>query len=235
MERQIRRQKFVKNAVLVLAIILFVGIGIMLSKVSGRTNRVGPGNLAISADNLALNDANGINRLWIGEREGQVRVELRDSAGRRRLSLGLDAAGGPQLIFYNKDGKVLTQIVSLPNGQSGIELLNQAGKPIATIAGPITKGHQVISPSPAPLPPSKKPSPEMPKVEQKAVPKPETAVNTAKPVIFVANKGGKYFHLPSSPWVKNTPTAQLLKFSSAAEAEKAGFRPGLDVRSGLKR
>jgi hypothetical protein len=129
LERQLRGQKVRGNVALSLALLLLLGFAIMIGRDSGRHGQ-------IIADNFTISDAKGIHRVWIGERAGQVCVELRDRADRRRLSLGLAAADEPRLIFYNKDQKILGEIVPLPEGHTGIKLLNQIGEPMATMPAP---------------------------------------------------------------------------------------------------
>jgi hypothetical protein len=230
--RQIRSLKIQGSVALVLVLLILTGLALKMNRSSA------PGS-KITADNLTIKGPKGLGRAWIGERDGQVRVEFRDQAGKPRLAFGLDAAGEPRLTFYNKDQKILSEIVPLSDGQAGIELLNQAGESVATIpvqSPPFarTSEPQPVIPVPPPLPQPQAVPPEVPLAEQKPATKPEAAVKATDPVIFVANPGGKSYHLPSSPWVKNTPPDQLLKFSSAAEAEKAGFHPGRDCRPDRK-
>jgi hypothetical protein len=236
LERQLHSLKIVALAAAFLAFIAVTGLAFMILR--------GPGRVAqMSLEGLTINDTKGMCRAWIGERDGQVQVELRDQTGKRRLCLGLGAEGEPGLTFYHKDEKILGELVPLPDGQPGIELLNQAGEACAALPAPSlpvpnfpppVAPDQALAPLPPPVPQPQQVSLKAPKVEQKSATNPEAAVKAAGPVIFVANPGGKSYHLPSSPWVKNTPSNQLLKFSSAAEAEKAGFHPGRDCRPGLK-
>ncbi|MHB9072360.1 MAG: hypothetical protein ACYC6G_02425 [Desulfobaccales bacterium] len=236
LERQIRSLKVMALVAAFLALIAVLGLAFMILRGPGRV-------LQMSLESLTITDTKGMGRAWIGERDGQVQVELRDQTGKRRLGLGLDAEGEPRLTFYHKDQKILGELVPLPDGQPGIRILNQAGEAVKAIPAPSppipnlpppAAPDQALAPLPPPIPqPAVVPS-ETPKAEQKAAAKPEAAVKAAQPVIFVANPGGKSYHLPSSPWVKNTPPNQLLKFSSAAEAEKAGFHPGRDCRPDLK-
>lgn len=246
LERQLRSLKLRSNVALSLAILLLLGFAVMMIKSLGRSGRM-------STTNLTISDTKGISRAWIGERDGQVQIDLQDQAGRRRLSLGLSAGGDPRLIFYNNDQQILSEILPLADGHPGIRLLNQAGETVATFPvpsppPPAVPEPQALIPLPTPNPPPAAPQPqalapltpsmpqpavvppEAPQAQQKSAPKPEVAVKAAPSVIFVANPGGKSYHLPGSAWVKNSPPNQLLKFSSAAEAEKAGFHPGRDIR-----
>ncbi len=237
LETQIRRLKILAVVAACLAIASLLGLAIMMNR--GPTKKSG-----ISGENLTIKDTKGICRAWIGERDGQVQMELRDQAGRRRLCLGLAAAGEPRLTFYNKDQNLLGELIPLPDGQPGIKLINSMGEPVAVMPAPsppVPNPPLPVTPEPRALSPLPTPSPqpamlplEAPKVEQQSATKPESAEETAKSDIFVANPGGKSYHLPNSPWVKNTPTNQLLRFSSAAEAEKAGFHPGRDCRPDLR-
>lgn len=232
LERQLHSLKIVALAAAFLALITVIGLAFMILR--------GPGRVAqMSLEGLTINDTKGMCRAWIGERDGQVQVELRDQTGKRRLCLGLGAEGEPRLTFYHKDEKILGELVPLPDGQPGIELLNQAGEAVAALPAPSlpvpnppppVAPDRALAPLPPPIPQSDVVPSETPKVEQKLATTPDVAVKAKESVIFVANPGGKSYHLPSSPWVKNTPPNQLLKFSSAAEAEKAGFHPGLDCR-----
>jgi hypothetical protein len=223
LERQMRALKIRANIALPLAILLLLGFGVMVSKGSGESGR-------IRADDFSINDAKGINRVWVGEREGEVCVELRDQAGRRSLSLGLGVAGEPKLIFYNKDQKILTEIVPPPDGQSGIKIFNQSGELLANIPPPSPPAPEAPdplanAPLPTPIPqPAKVPS-EAPKAEQKSKTEPGAAVRAAESEFFVANPSGKAYHISCCPWVKNIPRKQLLEFYSGAEATKAGYRP----------
>jgi hypothetical protein len=236
LERQTRSLKVMALVAAFLALIAMLGLAFMILR--------GPGRVAqMSLESLTINDTKGMCRAWVGERDGQVQVELRDQTGKRRLGLGLDAEGEPRLTFYHKDQTILGELVPLPDGQPGIKLLNQGSEPVAAMPAPSSPvpnppppvaPDQALAPLPPPIPQSDVVPAETPKVEQKLATKPEAVVKAAEPVIFVANPGGKSYHLPGSPWVKNTPSNQLLKFSSAAEAAKAGFHPGRDCRPDLK-
>jgi hypothetical protein len=220
-----------------LALIAVLGLAFMILRGPERV-------VQMSLESLTINDTKGMRRAWIGERDGQVQVELRDQKGKRRVCLGLGTEGEPRLTFYHKDQKILGELVPLPDGQPGIKLLNQAGDAVAAIPAPslpvpnppppLAPGSQALAPLPTPIPHPAVVPPETPKVEQESATTPDAAIKAAESVIFVANPGGKSYHLPSSPWVKNTPPNQLLKFSSAAEAEKAGFHPGRDCRPDRK-
>jgi hypothetical protein len=223
LEAQIHSLKLMGIVAAFLAIISLIGLAYMMSRGQARS-------AVIHGDTLTIQDSKGISRAWLGVRDGQVCVELRDKAGERRLSLGLDTTGEPRLIFYNKDQKILTEIAPLPDGQTGIELLNQVGEPVATIPVqsplvPDTQKPQVIAPLPKPILEPEKISQEAPKAEQKTDPNPESVAKAETSEFFVANPGGKAYHLPSCSWVKNIPLDSLLKFSSAAEAAKAGYHP----------
>jgi hypothetical protein len=231
LERQLRSLKVMALVAAFLALIAVLGFAFMILRSPGRV-------VQMSLESLTINDAKGMGRAWIGERDGQVQVELRDQTGKRRLCLGLGAEGEPRLTFYQKDQKILGELIPLPDGQPGIKLLNQAGEAVSAMPvpnpPPPVAPDQALAPLPIPMPQPQQVPPEAPKVEQKPATKPEAGVKKAEPVIFVANPGGKSYHLPNSPWVKNTPPDQLLKFSSAAEAAKAGFHPGRDCRPDLK-
>jgi hypothetical protein len=237
LEWQLRSIKGMALVAAFLALIALLGLAFMILRSPGRV-------AGISADTLTINDTKGMCRAWIGERDGQVQVELRDQTGKRRLSLGLGAEGEPRLTFYHKDQKILGELVPLPDGQPGIKILNQVGEPVAAIPAPsptvpnpsppLAPESKTLVPLPPPIPLPAVVPPEAPKVEQKSATKPEVAAKPADPVIFVANPGGKSYHLPNSPWVKNTPPNQLLKFSSAGEAEKAGFLAGRDVGQSIR-
>jgi hypothetical protein len=237
LERQLRSLKVMALVAASLALIAVLGLAFMILR--------GPARVAqMSLESLIITDTKGMGRAWIGERDGQVQVELRDQTGKRRLGLGLGAEGEPRLTFYHKDQKILGALVPLPDGQPGIKLLNQGGEAVAAMPAPsppvpnppppVAPEPQALAPLPPPIPQPAVVPPEAPKVEQESATKPEVDVKAAEPVMFVANPGGKSYHLPSSPWVKNTPPNQLLKFSSAAEAEKAGFNPGRDCRPAPK-
>lgn len=217
LERQMRSLKIVGLVASSLAIVLLIGLAVILSTSLKR-------DAGKSATGLTINDPQGTCRVWLGERDGQVRVELRDQKGLTRFSLGLNNAGDPRLIFYHKDQTVLTEIVTLPNGQPGIQLLNQAGEPLATIPAPALPAPgasepQMIAPLPTPIP---QPAPQVGQESAGQAADPSIA---DKSELFVASPGGKAYHLPSCPWVKNIPLDKLLKFSSATEAVNAGFHP----------
>jgi hypothetical protein len=56
-------------------------------------------------------DAQGHRRIWVGKNDdGAARVELRDAAGKKRLSLEVLADGGSSLTFFDGDGKALQRI-----------------------------------------------------------------------------------------------------------------------------
>ncbi len=92
---------------------------------------------------------------------------------------------------------------------------------------PFTKAQepQTNVPLPTPVPQPEQVLPEAPKVQQKPATKPEAAGKAAESKNFWANPGGKAYHLPGCPWVKYIPRKQLVKFSCAAEAAKAGYHP----------
>jgi hypothetical protein len=236
LEQQLSSFKVMALVAACLALIAVIGLAFTILRGPKRV-------VQMSLESLTITDSKGKGRAWIGERDGQVQLELRDQTGKRRVCLGLGAEGEPRLTFYHKDQKILGELVPLPDGQPGIKLLNPAGEAVAAMPAPSppvsnppppVAPDQALAPLPVPIPQPAVVPPEAPKVEQKSAAKPEAAVEAAEPVIFVANPGGKSYHLPSSPWVKNTPPNQLLKFSSAAEAAKAGFHPGRDCRPDLK-
>ena len=115
----------------------------------------------MSLESLTINDTKGMGRAWIGERDGQVQVELRDQTGKRRLGLGLGAEGEPPLTFYHKDHQILGELVPLPDGQPGITLLNPAGDVAAIMPAPsppapnplpLVVPDQALAPLPPPIP-----------------------------------------------------------------------------------
>jgi hypothetical protein len=223
LERQICSQKFMGKVALSLAILLLLSLPVMLSKGSGRSGR-------IIADNFTITDAKGRGHVLVGEHDGQVNMEFRDHSGRRRLSLGLDAAGEPRLIFYDKNQKILTEIIPPLDGQSGIRLLNQSDEPALTIPAlsppvPAVPEPEAIAPLPTPIPQPEQVPMEAPQAEQKSEAKPEADVKAAESEIILASPKGKTYHLPSCPWIKNIPLDKLVKFSSAAEAAEARYYP----------
>lgn len=237
LERQLRNLKVMALVAAFIAIIALLGLAFMIKRAPGRV-------AGMSAESLSINDTKGMCRAWLGERDGQVRLELRDQEGRQRLCLGLGAGGGPRLTFYDKDQKVLGEILPLPDGQSGIQLVNPVGEPVAAMPAPsppalsppppVSPAPQAIAPLPPPVPQPQVVPQEVPQVGQKsAVPSGDPSKAEAAE-FFLASPGGKAYHLPSCPWVKNIPPNQLLKFSSAAEAAKAGFHPCRRCRPDLK-
>ncbi|MFZ5449814.1 MAG: Ada metal-binding domain-containing protein [Thermodesulfobacteriota bacterium] len=223
LEGQVRSLKIVGIGVVLLVMLLLPGLVMTLSKGSGRSP-------VIIGESLTIKDPGGICRLWVGERDGQVQVELRDQAGKPRLGLGLGAEGEPRLIFYNRDRKILTQIVPLTDSQPGIKLLNQVGESVATIpimlpAATAIQEPQAATPLPTPTPQSDIIPQETPKTEQKSETSSGEPLTSLKNELFVASPGGKAYHLPTCSWVENIPSDKLLKFSSGAEAVKAGYHP----------
>jgi hypothetical protein len=208
LEQQLSRLKVMALVAACLALIAVIGLAFTVKR--------GPGRVAqLSLESLTINDTKGMGRAWIGERDGQVQVELRDQTGKRRVCLGLGVEGEPRLTFYHKDQKILGELVPLPDGQSGIKLLNRAGEAVAAMPAPsppvpsplppVATEPLALAPLPAPISQPAVVPPEEPKVEQTLATEPKAAVKAAESVIFVANPGGKSYHLPSSPWVKNTP------------------------------
>jgi len=214
LEQQLRSLKVLGLAAALLAMLSLIGLAFMMQR--------GPGREAgMSGETLSIRDAKGMVRAWIGERDGQVQVELRDQAGRRRLGLGLGADEEPRLTFYHKDQKILGELIPLPDGQPGIKLLNQAGEAVAATPAPSPPPPAAPEPQAiAPLPAS--PLPEPPKESQKSEVGPSAAVAGE---VFVASPGGKAYHRPTCSWVKNIPMNKLREFSSTAEAAKAGLHP----------
>jgi hypothetical protein len=221
LERQICSQKFMGKVALSLAILLLLSLPVTLSKGSGRGGR-------IIADNSTITDAQGIGHVLVGEHDGQVNMEFRDHSGRRRLSLGLDAAGEPRLIFYDKDQKILTEIIPPLNGQSGTKLLNHSDELALTIPTPSPPTPAVPEPeanAPTPIPQPEQVPMEAPQSEPQSEVKPEADVKAAESEIILASPKGRTYHLPSCPWIRNISLDKLVKFSSVAEAVEARYYP----------
>jgi hypothetical protein len=223
LEQQLRRFKLTVLAALPLVVLLALGLAFLVSQGSWGPDR-------ITAPDLTIRDAKGASRVWIGAQDGQVTMELRDQAGARRFGLGLGAAGVPWLIFYNKAQQPVTQIVPCPDGQTGFKVLNQAGDAVATIPPPNPPAPLAPEPKGTDPPPLPEPQPEIlsqtvPQLGQNSAPNPGGAADAPASAQFVASRRGKGYHRPDCYWVKNVPGDNLLKFSTAAEAAKAGFYP----------
>lgn len=232
LEQKIRSLKVLGIMAALLAMIALMGLAFMIQRGPGRED-------GMSGKTLSIFDTKGTVRAWVGERDGQVQVELKDQAGRRRLSLGLGAEGEPKLTFYGEDQKILGEIVSLPDKQPGIKILNQASEAVGTVAAP---SPPVATPpsSPDSTPQSTAPVPtplsqESPQQNQQTELKPETPSMVGPEEFFLAAPGGRAYHRASCPWVKNISPDNLRKFSSGAEAARAGLYPCRRCRPDLQR
>jgi hypothetical protein len=174
LEQQLRSLKVMALVAAFLATIALLGIAFMVKR--------GPGQVAaLSGPTLTINDSQGRCRAWIGQRDGQVRLELRDQAGQPRLALGLGTAGEPRLTFYDKDQHILGEIVSLPDGQPGIKLLNPVSEPVAAVTAPSPSAPDAtppVKPEPQTLAPLSTPAPQPTVVPPEA---PQTGHKSAVP------------------------------------------------------
>ncbi len=231
-----RGQKVFNIAVLLLLAAALAGLGFVMVKTQMLDNRVETGRLIIRGQD-------GLERVWLGERDGRVSLSLLDKAGRTRAQMTLEPDGSPALNLFDP---LRQQRVELKLGPAGEPLLRQVREP-GSLAGdggraPVPGGEAAASGAAAPAPGNEAAAPEAAAPQAPAPQTPETArvlpgnpagspqpEGLAAPEApaggFVGSRTSNKYHYPECKWAKTIRPERLLHFGSAAEAREKGYIP----------
>ncbi len=212
--RQNPRQRFYRAALLVL-------LGLVLATQAFLLFRPAPsGPLEVEA--LVVRDRNGAIQAFLGDKDGQVRLDLWDRQGKRRASLGLGGDGTPGLELYDQEQRLRAKLSLGPDGAPKFDLRDNLSleshgvpsvptdsstqsHPAGTVSG--SEGGTVASP------PVSKAEGVSPAREAEAE------------VVYVGSKTSNKYHLPSCKWAKMINPSKLITFKSVKEAQEQGYHP----------
>lgn len=124
LERSNRRLKLVGAFFSMLLLITLAGLAFIMSQVQWRD---GLRDGLVEANSLVIRGQGGISRAWLGEKDGTVRLDLLDKAGKFRSSMALGAEGEPGLLLYDKGQKLRAELGLRAEGEPQINLLDQNG------------------------------------------------------------------------------------------------------------
>jgi hypothetical protein len=130
-ERQNRRLKVAGSLGFALVVIALAGLAFLPGRAA---QSPAPGSL-LEAEALVIRGQGGGPRLWLGQREGQARLELCDQQGQVRAVLGLGPEGDPALALYDRSRKPRAELGLAPDGEPGLNLLDGAGTLRAAVGG----------------------------------------------------------------------------------------------------
>lgn len=83
---------------------------------------------------LNIVDSQGVTRISLGlSTDGSSNVTFRSPTGVSRVTLGTDANGGAGLSMYDDKGMVPIDLGLLASGASGFRILDEAGNSIMTV------------------------------------------------------------------------------------------------------
>jgi hypothetical protein len=175
-----------------------------------------PGNLQVKS--LAVRDHNGVLRAWLGEKNGNPVLSLKDPQGKVRATLGLARDGSPSLFLYDQDRRLRAGLHLWPNGSPKLFLRSRSsssgktqrgadkqpatavsnlGGEGGTLAGPITGAAQNLFPG----------------------------RDAATETYFVGSKTSNKYHFPECRWAKTIRPSHLIIFKSLPEAQDRGYIP----------
>lgn len=241
-----RGQKFFNAAILALLVAISGGLFFLLAQTQWGGGKVETGMLTIRGKD-------GLRRAWLGERNGQISLNLLDKAGRTRVEVSLDAAGSPSMHLFDE---LQQDRGELSLGPGGEPMLRRAKAPVVPV-GPESKatvapGNEAAAPavaapettaSQAPktgaaLPEkagndqSASTGPAKSPANQGAVPAPGPPGDTASHAPsnvptgkFVGSKTSNKYHYPDCKFAKKIRPEKTVTFHSAEEAREKGYVP----------
>lgn len=171
---------------------------------------------------LVVRDPHGNIRASLKSAGDQVRLDLWDAQGRRRVKLGLGAEGAPGLAFYDQDQRVRAELSLGPDGEPKFTLWDQRGlepqkeaKPPDDSARQRPPGEtgQGTEAGTLPSPPAGPAEAVSPKVDAEAE------------VEYVGSKTSNKYHYPTCKWTKEISPWRVIKFKSVKEAQERGYIP----------
>ena len=119
LEHKNRGRGFFRAAVLgLIAVILGIQAFLLMRPPSPK----GP----LEVESLVLRDQTGTLRAWLGEKDGNPGLDLRDRQGKLRATLGLAADGSPALVLYDAGQRVRAGLHLGPNGDPRLDLRDKA-------------------------------------------------------------------------------------------------------------
>jgi hypothetical protein len=181
-----------------------------------------PQSPAPAVQALVVRDPNGNIRASLGHTGGKVGLDLWDTQGRRRATLGLGAEGTPGLAFYDQDQRVRAELNLGPDGEPKFTLRDQRGMEIQ-------KEPKLPDDSAHPQPPAGTglgseagalPSPPAGPAEAVS-PKRDAEAE----VEVVGSKTSNKYHYPTCKWVRMISPWKLIKFKSPQEAQERNYIP----------
>ena len=138
LEDQHRRLKVWGSLLAALGLVVLAGLGFMVNR-SLRVNQASKAASGITASQasreggpitapaLAIHDASGACRAWLGPRDGGLYLDLMDQDGKARTTLGLNQEGDPSFKLYDRDQKLRAELALSSDGDPGLSLVDQAG------------------------------------------------------------------------------------------------------------
>jgi len=82
-----------------------------------------PGPLVV--ESLEVRDPKGVIRAWLGDKQGQAELDLRDRQGKRRAALSLGPDGSPGLALYDQNQRLRAALNLGPDGVPRLDLQNK--------------------------------------------------------------------------------------------------------------
>jgi hypothetical protein len=129
-ERHNRKVNIVGGALLTLLLLAVGGLGWLFNQIPWQTG-------SLTANSLVIKDQHGVRRIWLGEQEGKVSLELFDKAGKLRAGLVLGPEGEPRLTLDKQDRKAAPE--PAPGPSSGPVTPPQEAQPPKPATGDTTK------------------------------------------------------------------------------------------------
>jgi hypothetical protein len=169
-----------------------------------------------------VRDRNGAIQAFLGDKDGQVRLDLWDRQGKRRASLGLGADGTPGLALYDREQRLRAELSLGPDGAPKFDLrdkLSLQSHAVPSVPNDSsTQSHQAGTVSGS----------EDGTVASQPVSKAETASparETEAEVVYLGSKTSNKYHLPSCKWATTIRPSNLITFKSVKEAQERGYHP----------
>lgn len=214
LERQNRSQKFYLPLILaVLGVVLATQAFLLVRPYL-------PGPLAVEA--LMVRDPKGVNRAWLGEKNGKVGLDLRDWKGNRRATMGLGLEGAPGLTLYDQDQRVRAELKLGPDGEPKFTLRDKSillGQTEPTTPSD-SSNHP---PQGGTAPGSEEGTLATPPANPAGAISPNREAEAE--VEFVGSITSNKYHYPICKWARQINPSKLIKFKSVAEAQERHYIP----------
>jgi hypothetical protein len=174
----------------------------------------------LEVQSLMVRDQKGYIRAWLGEKDGELALNLRDQNGKLRSIMGLGKDGSPALILYDEKQRVRAELQLGPNGEPRFTLRDKS-----SLQGK-TEQHTLGDPDNQQVLAVSNPGDEDGTMASPvASPEGTVAREAAAETIYVGSTTSNKYHYPTCMWAKTIKPSRLIKFKSVKEAQSRGYVP----------